>query len=125
MTARASFPLFQMIYNDILDSRDDTVSTELSVNDRVRLCKTIKDMDEYHMELVYAIIRCYHLQVDRRPIFEIPYNMKKVRSLQFRFEVDQFPPVLQHILLRFTEMYRDKNRMETPNEESQSQGLVA
>ena len=104
---RASFPLFQMIYNDLSENDMANVPTTTM---RTKICRIIKDMDDYHMELVYAIIRCYHLQIDRRPIFENPYQMKKVKSFQFRFDIDNLPDVLILIIDRFVDMYEQKKQ---------------
>jgi len=105
---RASFPLFQMIYNDFCDDKELAKIAPQTPAMRARICRVVRDMDEYHMELVYAIIRCYHLQIDRRPIFENPYQMKKVRALQFRFDIDNLPTDLISILDRFVSLYERK-----------------
>lgn len=100
-TTRASFPLFQMIY----DQFDHDTTTPPTVSMKNTICRVIRDMDDYHMELIYAIIRCYHLQIDERPIFENPYYMKKIKPHHYRFEVDHLPDHLVHILYRFVDMY--------------------
>lgn len=111
---RASFPLFQMIYNQVMEQEDRP--KDLCIRSGrthpilSKICRMIREMDNYHMELVYAIIRCYHLQVDRRPIFEAPYQMRKLRSSQFRFEIDNLPSDLILILGRFVDLYEKKKQ---------------
>lgn len=123
---RASFPLFQMIYDQIKEQEKDSngspdrgigmgsdpcnVSNLYTQPFLSKLCRTIRDMDNYHMELVYAIIRCYHLQVDRRPIFEAPYKMRKLRTSHFRFDIDNLPSDLILILGRFVDLYEKKKQ---------------
>lgn len=111
---RASFPLFQMIYNEVCEQKELHKIEPVTAAMRGRICKIVKDMDEYHMELVYAIIRCYHLQVDRRPIFENPYQMKKVRAFQFRFDIDNLPTDLVLILDHFVALYERKKEQDIP-----------
>lgn len=123
---RAAFPLFQMIYNDFCEDKELAKIPPMTPSTRARVCRIIRDMDEYHMELVYAIIRCYHLQIDRRPIFENPYQMKKVRAFQFRFDIDNLPTDLVSILDRFVELYerkkrQDKSQLVVDNQQDASQ----
>ena len=117
---RASFPLFQMLYNSILTTEEDNISSsttnDISSSDKTHLCKVIKDLDDYHMELVFALIRCYHLQVDQGSIFETPYHMKKVRnSNNYRFEVENIPPPLLKILLKFIHLHHE-SKQSNPHE---------
>ena len=101
---RASFPLFHMIYNNVLTSSplpEEPVSTA----DKNKICRIIKDMDDHHMELVFAIIRCYHLQIDQHSIFENPYQMKKMKQHHYRFDTELLPPLLLRILLHFITLY--------------------
>ena len=128
---RASFPLFQMLYNSILTEEEENISSSsgdrkdistipttstipsISTPDKNHLCKIIKDLDDYHMELVFALIRCYHLQVDQGSIFETPYSMKKVRnSNNYRFEVENIPPPLLKILLKFIHLHHESKHQE-------------
>ena len=101
---RASFPLFHMIYNNVLTSSplpEEPVPTA----DKNKICRIIKDMDDHHMELVFAIIRCYHLQIDQHSIFENPYQMKKMKQHHYRFDTEVLPPLLLRILLHFITLY--------------------
>lgn len=117
---RASFPLFQMLYNSILtEEEEENISNDendISSSDKTHLCKIIKDLDDYHMELVFALIRCYHLQVDQGSIFETPYHMKKVRnSNNYRFEIENIPPPLLKILLKFINLHHE-SKQSNPHE---------
>jgi len=100
---RASFPLFQMIYNGVAEDGIRHPDEDIQAI-RSRICRRMRDMDDYQMELVYAIIRCYHLQIDNRSIFEIPYKIKKVKTMQYRVDVDNLPDDLVRILDRFADM---------------------
>ena len=105
---RASFPLFHMIHNAVLTSfpsPEDPVSTA----DKNKICRIVKDMDEHHMELVFAIIRCYHLQIDHHSIFENPYQMKKMKQHHYRFDTELLPPFLLRILLHFIHLYEQQS----------------
>lgn len=113
VATRASFPLFQMIFNNFQEERQDTVVPSVAL--RSRVCKSIKEMDDYNMELVYAIIRCYHLQIDQRPIFENPYQMKKIKAFHFRFDIDNLPDDLVLILNRFIDMYEKQQDGSIPH----------
>lgn len=105
MSCRASFPLFQMLYDRICLTEFTGEDIVISAEEQATICNIIKGMDDYQHELVYAIIRCYQLQVDGQSIFEIPYNVKKIRNTQFRFELSNLPIHLQKILLLFIDMH--------------------
>lgn len=103
---RASFPLFQMLYNERI--RHTTGSESISLKQKNKIQKILKTMDMYHMELVYAIIRCYHLQIDKHSIYEIPYGMKKIKTHHYKIDMNELPLHLLLILLRFCELYETK-----------------
>lgn len=105
MSCRASFPLFQMLYDKICLTEFTGEDIVITPTEQATICSMIRGMDDYQQELVYAIIRCYQLQVDGQSIFEAPYNVKKVRSNQFRFELSNLPVHLQKILLLFIDMH--------------------
>lgn len=105
MSSRASFPLFQMLYDKISVSEFTGEDIVISPEEQDTICSMIRGMNDYQHELVYAIIRCYQLQVDGRSIFENPYNSKRVRNNQFRFDLSNLPIPLQRILLLFIDIH--------------------
>jgi len=115
---RASFPLFQMIYNNVLSKYQEEefqqqtiMMEEISSSQKTKICRIIKEMDEHHMELIFALIRCYQLQIDQQSILQTPYHMKKVKPSQYRFDIDQLPTLLHHIILNFVELYEKQSEM--------------
>jgi len=107
-----------MIYNNVLskyqeEEFQDQSIQEISSSQKTKICRIIKEMDEHHMELIFALIRCYQLQIDQQSILQTPYHMKKVKPSQYRFDIDQLPTLLHHIILNFVELYEKQSEMNT------------
>jgi hypothetical protein len=107
--SQSTFPLFSTLEQKI---EEEHIDLNLSLSDVQKqfICDQVKSMDDISVELVYAIIRFYHLQYESGNIMELPYQMKKQKTGSiYKIDLNDMPLKLQHFVLLFTTMYRDHN----------------
>jgi hypothetical protein len=65
------------------------------------LFEKIKALSEEKQEIVYALIKVYHMEENRITISnELPYNGKILKN-RLKFDLDSLPSKLQYILKLF------------------------
>ena len=89
-----NFPLYTSLKKDDFN--------ELKNEQKDDLAESIKNMDEEKQNIIYALIRAYHLDHDDN-IQEIPYGGKLLKS-GHKFDIDTLPSKLQSILYNFSKI---------------------
>jgi hypothetical protein len=88
------FPLFDQLY----PNNGDDIQV-LDTNTKEVILQKIKHMNEYEHEIVFALIRAYHIQHEQIHCI-LPYNGKHQKK-GIKFDFDCFPPPLQHVIFQF------------------------
>jgi len=106
----SGFPLYDNLIKD-LPKRD------LSVKDKEKFIKDIKQMNVNGRELVYALIQVYNEQNESDPKTKyVPYNGDKEEEstgvFKFLWVYTQFPIKLRHLLSRFATIHLQKQQEE-------------
>lgn len=89
-----NFPLYHSIKCDDFK--------ELSQEEKDKFIELIKDTSEDKMNIIYALIRSYHLDNDIN-IQDIPYGGKNLKS-GLKFDFDNLPSKLQFMLHTFANL---------------------
>jgi hypothetical protein len=89
-----NFPLYQSLKKDDFK--------ELTLEEKDKFSELFKYMSEDKHEIIYALIRAYHLENDIHTQ-EIPYGGKNLKS-GLKFDFDQLPSKLQYILYSFSSL---------------------
>lgn len=97
-----SFPLFDTLYADT-----DDIRQPLSYNEKIQLCNDIKELDQEGYDLLYAIIRTYHLQKENGSYANIPYS-PKIHKSGYKFDMTVFPPRLLIMIRQFVTLHMKK-----------------
>lgn len=93
-----SFPLYDNLIREAEDS-------ELTVKQKDRFMKLIKDIDDTGSELVYALIRLYQLEnCEDKSTFKLPYSGKFVKH-DIQFNLEKLPLKLQQMLYEFIQIH--------------------
>lgn len=100
------FPLFNMLSQKVKQSVDHP-ENEWSLEERLRLAESCKQLDEEGYQVLYAIIRYYYLEKDHGAFHVLPYQMKKLK-LGYRVDLDHLPPFLLHLMDVFIIYHRQK-----------------
>ena len=88
-----NFPLYETLKKDEFK--------ELSEDEKDDLFEKIKALSEEKQEIVYALIKVYHMEENRITISnELPYNGKILKN-RLKFDLDSLPSKLQYILKLF------------------------
>lgn len=88
-----NFPLYETLKKDEFK--------ELSEDEKDDLFEKIKMLSEEKQEIVYALIKVYHMEENRITISnELPYNGKILKN-RLKFDLDSLPSKLQYILKLF------------------------
>ena len=94
----SNFPLYDNLIKDLPEE-------EITVKQKDKFIKLVKDIDEYGSELIYALIRFYQLEnSDDKSTFKLPYGGKFVKN-EIKFDFNDLPPDLKKILFNFTIMH--------------------
>jgi hypothetical protein len=97
----SDFPLYTSIKAN-LPNKD---LTQAEKNDFI---KKIKDLDQDAHELVYALIKSYHLDTEKDSL-SIPYK-GQIGKDKIDFNLLDFPPQLRQLLYKFVKIHRKKLR---------------
>lgn len=97
------FPLYDMLINQI---KDCTYKEHIDYSEFV---SRVNSLDKKGKELVYALIQSYWKHEDKQVMFTfIPYNGQKVSEKTFKWNINNLPFKLQHIIKNFTIMHHVK-----------------
>lgn len=89
-----NFPLYTSLKKDEFD--------ELKDEEKDQLVESIKGMTEDQQNIIFALIRAYHLDHNKESSNQdLPYGGKILKS-GHKFDVDMLPSKLQFILYSFS-----------------------
>ena len=92
------FPLYDNLYNTVLNNTVDLTQKEKEI-----FIEKVKIIDKNARELIFALIRYHQFKNNDGMsinILGLPFSGKKQKS-GIKFELDNFPIILKHILLEF------------------------
>lgn len=105
MAKKDCFPLFSTLERRFLslslENQQYMTDTERQV-----VVDEVKRMDDMTQELVYAIIRFYHLFYEQGSLMELPFQMKKNKQNLYRLDMNDFPVRLQRLLYEFVILHQ-------------------
>lgn len=94
----SNLPLYDTLIKDLPEE-------EITIKQKDKFMKLIKDIDEYGSELIYVLIRLYQLEnSDDKSTFKLPYGGKFVKH-DMKFDFNELPNELKHILLKFIQIH--------------------
>ena len=89
-----NLPLYDTLIKDLPEE-------EITIKQKDKFMKLIKDIDEYGSELIYVLIRLYQLEnSDDKSTFKLPYGGKFVKD-DLNFNLNDLPLQLKQILYKF------------------------
>ena len=91
-----SFPLYTQLMDELENPEEVLADTHKHF-----LTDNIKKMTEHEHELIYALIRMYQLHNNETTSCILPYTAKRMKK-GIKFDIDNLPVTLQHLLLQFT-----------------------
>lgn len=100
-----SFPLYTTIKQKISKTDCKRSLTETNIKSFLAYFKKI---DKIGYERFFVLIRHYQIDNNELTSFTLPYNGKKLKK-GIRFDIKNFPPMLQHILLEFLKIHSKSN----------------
>jgi hypothetical protein len=110
------FPLFDILYEKVNDKEKFTAKDTKELADNLQKIHRIKD-NEMIYNILFIIIRIYSLRYSDDKVFDIPFQGEKLNSNgdktihDIKFDIRNFPPKLQHILLEYTKMEMKKHSL--------------
>jgi hypothetical protein len=96
----ANFPLYTSLFKEFENTKE-----QLNNTDKEHIVNTIKKLDTNGHELIYALIKTY--QIKHGDTFNVPYGMKE-QKLGYKFDLDNIPTILQHMLRKFVDLHYSK-----------------
>ena len=99
-----SFPLYDNLLNTVCDKH---LQHKRLTNDEKRyIIHTINTMFDIHeREIVYVLIRKYHMAHDDSGFYNLPCQSKLFKK-GLKFNMDLFPPSLGQILLEYINIHQ-------------------
>jgi hypothetical protein len=100
-------PIFHTLLNSLSETHDEKLEEE-----RTRFfMQHVRSLDEYGMELIYAIIRCYQIEIDKQDYPETPYYHARTKKKNtIRYDLSLFPAKLKNLLFQFMELHISTSR---------------
>ena len=108
------FPVYDLLYSQVSSAPNKDIQlTESEIRDLIR---GISTMDKAGSDMIYVWIRIHSLRHSNSKLLDIPYNGAKVESRMqeddivsdVKFDLRSFPPVLNRMLQRFTDLHARK-----------------
>jgi len=90
-----NFPLY--------DHLNKTYTNTIVDKDKLFFIDTLKMLDSNEHELLYALIRTHQVLTEPKTFYQLPYQGKHQKN-SIKFDFDQLPIQLQHIILEFVQM---------------------
>ncbi len=105
------FPLYDMLYAQvgIMPDKD----TQLNDEEIKSLLAKINSLDKLGRDMIYIWVRIHSLRNTSSKLMEIPYGGAKLDTkikdndtvCDVKFDLRAFPPILNRMLLRFTDLH--------------------
>jgi hypothetical protein len=97
-----NFPLYDNIVTK-LEENHANISEPIQNTDKIKLADFVKTSNQNVHEFIYMLIKVHQLKADSTSSTNLPYNGKEQKS-GLKFDIDNIPSHLQHILLAFYTM---------------------
>ena len=97
-----NFPLYDNIITK-LEEQNTNISTPIQNADKIKFAEFVKNSNQNVHEFIYMLIKVHQLKADNTSSTNLPYNGKEQKS-GLKFDIDNIPSQLQHILLEFYTM---------------------
>jgi hypothetical protein len=88
-----------------LHENTKNITTYLDDIKKGYIVNTIPRLDQKGHELLFFIIRYYHAQQTKEVNFALPYHSESTNPDNVKFDLDEFPPQLQHMIHMFVRMH--------------------
>ena len=96
----SNFPLYDNLIKDVKD-------VDLTAKEKESTIKKIKNINENGNELLYVLIKVYHINNEcEHTNYTIPYNGKFVKK-DLKFDLEKLPNKLKQIIKNFIDMHVD------------------
>jgi hypothetical protein len=95
------FPLYNSICSNLPEELE-----KISLVDVGRILEDVKSFDDNGHELIYTLIKVYHINNTEGSNLEYPYGSKLFKT-GIRFDFNQLPLKLQHVIFNFVEMHKN------------------
>ena len=101
-----NFPLYTSILEQI---DDDVLDTTLTNEQKTEFSEFIKISDNNVHELTYILLKIHQIKSDGISKTSLPFNGKEQKA-GLKFDIDNCPLKLQHILIKFMKMTQEKDK---------------
>jgi len=103
----SNFPLYDTLFNEI------TTNEDISDKEKDKFIKMVKNIDQTGYELIYVLIRVYQLEnSEDKSTFKLPFGGKYSKE-DIKFDLNELPNKLKHMLYRFVNIHTKKIEEET------------
>lgn len=94
----SNFPLYDSLSKDILNK-------DLSIKQKNDFINNVKNIDNTGSELIYALIKVYHIQnIDEKNTIILPFEGEYLNN-EIKFDLDKLPNKLKQILFKFLQIH--------------------
>lgn len=108
------YPLYDMLRTQIESAPDK--DKQLSDEEIRSLLLKINSLDKLGRDMIYIWVRIHSLRSSNSKLMEIPFGGEKIDSrmqendivCDVKFDLRNFPPILNRMLLRFTDLHKRK-----------------
>jgi len=94
-----NFPLYDNIVQKLAE-QNINITVPVSTENKISFVDFIKISDQNVHEFIYMLIKVYQLQYDNTSATNLPFNGKE-QKCGLKFDIDNLPFHLQHILIEF------------------------
>ena len=115
------YPLYDMLHKQVEESSDKDI--QLTDEEIKGLLQKINSLDKMGRDMIYIWVRIHSLRNSNSKLLDIPYEGEKIDTklqdndlvCDVKFDLRNFPPVLNRMLQRFTNLHyrkmeEDKNK---------------
>ena len=99
-----NFPLYDNIEQK-LQEQNVIISEPVATENKQEFIDFVKTGDQNIHEFIYMLIKVYQLKFDKTSSTSLPFNGKE-QKCGLKFDIDNLPNHLQHILIEFHNMQK-------------------
>ena len=100
----SNFPLYTSIVEKLDPSK---IETSITNEQKTEFSEFVKLQDNNTHELIYILLKIHQIRTENNSKTSLPFNGKEQKA-GLKFDIDNCPAKLQHILYKFMEMTNDK-----------------
>jgi hypothetical protein len=97
-----NFPLYDNIVQKLAE-QNIIITAPISLENKTRFVDFIKVSNQNVHDFIYMLIKVYQLKFDTTSSTNLPFNGKE-QKCGLKFDIDNIPTHLQHILFEFYNM---------------------